>query len=129
MIAALAAARLAATSPAAGTDTNAPKPAAATDTAPGPELATAATKPAWRVQLASFRSAAEADVAWRRLRIYLPELLDGLTATTVEADLGPERGIYHRLTAGPLDSGTAARALCRDIKQRAPRQGCLPLSR
>ena len=128
-VAALAAARLAATSPAAGTDAGAPKPAAAADTAPGPELATVATNPAWRIQLASFRSAAEADVAWRRLRNSLPELLDGLTAATVEADLGPERGIYHRLTAGPLDSRAAARALCRDIKQRAPRQGCLPLSR
>ena len=127
-VSALAAARLAAASPAAGTDTRAPKPAAA-DTSPGPELEAVTTNPVWRVQLASFRSAAEADVAWRPLRNSHPELFDGLTAATVEANLGPERGIYHRLTAGPFDSGTAARALCRDIKQRAPRQGCLPLSR
>jgi len=122
--AALAAARLAATSPAAGTDTAVPNPAETIDTA----ISTASSNPAWRVQLASFRSAAEADTAWRRLRSRLPELLGDLTATTVVANLGPERGIYHRLTAGPLDGSAVARELCRDIKQRAPRQGCLPLS-
>ncbi len=129
--AALVATKLAATSPAAGSETGAentvPKPTATSAT--GPVHATVATGPAWRVQLASFRSAEEAEMAWRRLKQRLPELLGGLKAATFEANLGPERGIYHRLTAGPLDSRTAAQALCRDIKQRASRQGCLPLSR
>jgi TPR repeat protein len=83
----------------------------------------------WRVQLASFRSAAEAEKAWRRLRSRLPELLGSLDANTVAADLGPARGVYHRLSAGPLDSRSAAQALCRDIKERMPSQGCLPVSR
>jgi TPR repeat protein len=130
-LAVLAASRLAAVAPASGSEPDAAKPAAA-KTAATPVTAGApgaAKRPAWRVQLASFRSADEAGVAWRRLTRRHPELLDGLKAEFVEADLGPERGIYHRLTAGPLDSGDAARALCRNIKERAPRQGCLPLSR
>ncbi len=128
-LAALAASRLAATSPAAGADTGAATPATAADTVAIPALVKPATGPVWRVQLASFRSAAEAEVAWRRLTSRLSDLLDGLKPETVEADLGPERGIYHRLTAGPLDGRAAARTLCRDIRQRAPRQGCLPLAR
>ncbi len=150
-LAALAAAPLAANAPAAETDIDGPKPLAeiapgpaaefaadpavemapgpAAEVTPGPAAAKIPATRTWRVQLASFRAPADAEVAWRRLSARHPELLAGLTAETVEADLGPERGIYHRLIAGPLDSRAAARALCRDIKQRTPRQGCLTLSR
>jgi len=105
------------------------QPPAAVDMAINPTPAAAASGPKWRVQLASVRSASEADLAWRRLKERHPKLLGDLAASTVEADLGPERGIYHRLSAGPLHDRAAARALCRDIKARAPRQGCLPVSR
>ncbi len=129
-LAALAASRLAAVAPASGSRPDAGELATKTAATPVTAAATSsAERTAWRVQLASFRSTDDAEVAWRRLTRRHPELLDGLEAKFVEADLGPERGIYHRLTAGPLDSGDAARALCRNIRERAPGQGCLPLSR
>jgi cell division septation protein DedD len=115
-------------SPTTSAESDAKEPAAdETDT--DPASAASAPTSGWRVQLASFRTAAEAELAWRRLKNRLPELFGGLKAETVEADLGPKRGVYHRLSAGPLDDRAAARALCRDIKERVPRQGCLPVSR
>jgi TPR repeat protein len=144
-LAALAAARIAETSPAAGIAATSPaagsEPAASrpapvetsaeteTETEAGRTEADAPVRSLIRVQLASFRSPMEAELAWRRLRKKHGGTLDGLTPEYVEADLGPERGIYHRLTAGPLDSLAAARALCHDIQQRAPRQGCFPVTR
>lgn len=151
-LAALAAARIAETSPASGAAATSPAgagepvasrpaPVAIDPPAPHPAPAPAETETAAsrteanepvrsiRVQLASFRSPIDAELAWHRLRKKYGGILDGLTPEYVEADLGPERGIYHRLTAGPLDSLAAARALCQDIKRRAPRQGCLPVSR
>jgi TPR repeat protein len=83
----------------------------------------------WGVQLAALRNAGAAETEVRRLRRSLGGLLDGLETRTVAVDLGPERGTAHRLILGSFPSRAAALSLCREIRQRSPRQGCLPRAR
>jgi cell division septation protein DedD len=79
----------------------------------------------WRVQLAAFRTEAEAEQSWRRLKSRFGDLLAGLDPIVRSAELS--RGTYHRLRAGPLESREAAFALCNAIKGRAAKQGCIPI--
>jgi hypothetical protein len=71
------------------------------------------------VQLASLKNGDRAvhEAEWRRLQGLYGDLLGELQLSVVEADLGPERGIFHRLRAGPL-SEAGARALCKALKER-----------
>lgn len=78
----------------------------------------------WRVQFASFRNIADAFNAWQSLKDAAGDTLAGVEPIVAPADLG-ERGIYHRLQAGPLASGDAARALCARVQSVATRQDCL----
>jgi cell division septation protein DedD len=118
--------------PAAGPETPAarddpPKPeVAASDPEPAPEAKPAARP--WRVQLASFRTVREANLAWDELtRAFGAEFQD-LRPDIVRVDLGPKRGVYHRLRAEPLANRGAAFAFCTRLKSKSPRQGCIPLS-
>jgi hypothetical protein len=76
------------------------------------------------VHLASYRSRKDAGRGWRELRGTYQQLLDGLTAEITQVDLGPDRGLYFRLNAGPMDSKAAAVDLCRKLKRR--HQYCKP---
>jgi TPR repeat protein len=86
----------------------------------------ATPRAAWRVQLASFRSMAEAAADWRRLTRAHPDLR-GQTPQYLRVDLGPPKGAYVRLLSAALSGREAAYALCARLKKRAPRQGCIPI--
>ena len=70
-----------------------------------------------RVQLFSARSRDRALAAWGRLSSEEKELLGSLTHRVVEARI-PKRGVFYRLSAGPLADNTAARRLCGLLKGR-----------
>ncbi|MEX2453417.1 MAG: SPOR domain-containing protein, partial [Rhodospirillaceae bacterium] len=90
-----------------------------------PERSANTAKPEeWRVQFASFRNISDAFNAWQSLKNAAGDTLAGVEPIVVPADLG-ERGVYHRLQAGPLASGNAARALCARVQSAATRQDCL----
>ena len=76
-----------------------------------------------RVQLAAFRSPERAEVGWGRILEAHRDLLDALDHWVVRVDLGAEKGIFHRLQAGPLTDAETAKALCETLKARE--QGCL----
>ena len=77
----------------------------------------------YKVQLAAIRSPQLAQQEWKRLRSKHTDLLGRLDLSVSRADLGPSRGIFFRLRAGPLPDETAARALCAKLAQR--KVGCL----
>lgn len=108
----------------------APPPAPEPVTPPPPTVAppTAAPPPpkpapeaAWRVQVASRPTTAEAEEVLATLRRDHGDLVGETGAVIREADLG-DRGIWHRIQLGPL-TRTAARELCADLKKRG--QDCL----
>ncbi len=70
-----------------------------------------------RVQLFAARSEAGALAAWTRLSTEEKDLLDSLTPSVVKAEV-PEKGVFHRLRAGPLADKAAARRLCRLLERR-----------
>jgi len=78
---------------------------------------------AYRIQLAAFRNFAAAEKGWRRLSKAHEKLLTGLSPVIERADLGPGKGVFFRLQAGPLSDRAAAAALCAKLKAR--KQGCL----
>ena len=93
--------------------------------APAPRTpATGAGKaPAYRVQLATVRSLERAQGEWDRLRRKNTDLLGKLALSVVRADLGPKKGVFFRLRAGPLADEATARALCTKLTSR--KVGCL----
>jgi hypothetical protein len=76
-----------------------------------------------RVQLAAVRSPEQARGEWERLRRKNGDLLGKLRLFITKADLGPGKGIYFRLRAGPLASEAKAKALCASLAER--KVGCL----
>ncbi|MFQ5617912.1 MAG: SPOR domain-containing protein [Rhodospirillales bacterium] len=78
---------------------------------------------AYRVQLAAVRSLDRAQGEWDRLRRKNSDLLGKLALSVVKADLGPKKGVFYRLRAGPLADEAAARALCATLASR--KVGCL----
>jgi hypothetical protein len=76
------------------------------------------------VHLASYRSRKDAERGWTLVQRAYQQLLDGLTAEITEVDLGPDRGLYFRLNAGPMENEAAAVDLCRKLKRR--HQYCKP---
>jgi hypothetical protein len=100
----------------------APKPA------PGPAekpLAVPAEKPAlaagggpFRVQIAATRDEAAAHTEWQRLRTAHGDLLGGLSANVVKADLAG-KGVYYRVQAGPVKDHAQAERLCDELKKFA----------
>ncbi len=53
------------------------------------------------------------------------DTIDGREAIFQRVDLGPDKGVYHRLQMGPFASRAEARALCQRIREKAPEQPCL----
>lgn len=91
-----------------------PEPAAKTATA---APASAATSGGIRVQLGSLRSPEAARDEWQRLKRLHSDLLGGLTAIAVRAEV-PDKGTYYRVEAGPLADAAAASHLCGELKKR-----------
>lgn len=72
-------------------------------------------------QLGAFKSEAEAKDAWNKLYAVHKEKLPVSKPFVEQADLG-EKGVFHRLQAGPLASEDEARALCKYLQSH--KQGC-----
>lgn len=96
--------------------------AAAPSTPPVTTPLAAVASGAFRVQIGSYRSEAGALAGWKILQSAHGLLLRNLKPTIVSADLG-DRGVFHRLQAGPLADRGAAGTLCNSLKAR--KQGCL----
>ena len=112
--------------------TPAPKPAVAAP-APAPEpVSTPAPAPAaapaavaagdYLVQIAAFRSDAEAQAAWTKLKGKNEDLLGTYSPNVMQADLGA-KGIYFRLRFGPFSTRDDAISVCESLKAR--KQDCL----
>lgn len=80
----------------------------------------------WTVQLASFRTVEEVNIAWKTLSRRHKALFAELEPTVRKVELG-EKGVYHRLHAGPLDDKAAARTFCKRLRERESDQGCFPI--
>ena len=76
------------------------------------------------VHLASYRSRKGADRGWGQLRRAHREILDNLESEITKVNLGPRKGIFYRLKAGPVADKAAAAEVCRKLKSR--RQYCVP---
>lgn len=92
-----------------------PPPPRIAAVAPPPAPPPAATQPgktggAWRVQLASVRSEAEAQAEWRRLSGRHGDVLKGLSLQVARADLGA-KGVYYRVQGAGTDEA-GAREVC-----------------
>ena len=98
---------------------NPPKPK------PVPPPPKKAAKPtlAYQIQIAAVRSPSRARGEWKRLQHKHRSLLGNLKLSIIKADLGPKKGIYYRLRAGPVADEPAARSLCVMLKKR--KVGCL----
>jgi cell division septation protein DedD len=77
----------------------------------------AALKNGYRIQIASLKSKAAANTAWRKLQNKHPSLFGRLSPNIVRAVI-PGKGTYYRLQAGTIKGQTAARALCSQAKKR-----------
>jgi cell division septation protein DedD len=83
-----------------------------------PPVANAARPGGVRIQLGSLRSEDLAREEWERLKKKNADLLGKLTANTTRADLG-DKGIYYRITAGPVADKPAAERICGELQQRS----------
>ncbi|MEQ8248333.1 MAG: SPOR domain-containing protein [Alphaproteobacteria bacterium] len=117
--------------PAAEAVPAAPRPPAAAPASAAqeaPQSATSSVAPvpvasgSFRVQLAAYRSPEAAQNGWQALKTRYEDLLGALEPTVVRVDLG-ERGVFHRLQAGPYTDGGAAEAACTTL--RARNQACI----
>ncbi|MBT4464634.1 MAG: hypothetical protein HOC60_08130 [Rhodospirillaceae bacterium] len=73
---------------------------------------------AYKVQLGAVRSEELAANEWKRLLKKNNDLLGSYSMTVVRADLGPGKGVYFRLRAGPIAGEDVARALCKNLVER-----------
>ncbi|WP_135078612.1 SHOCT domain-containing protein [Terasakiella sp. SH-1] len=76
------------------------------------------------VHLASYKSKRDASRGWTQLKRTHRSLLGGLSSEVSQVNLGPGKGVFYRLLAGPLDSKSEASNLCRKLKSK--RQFCEP---
>ena len=103
-------------------DTAADKPVSTTPE-PAPATARAGERVeiligSFRLRLASYRQPANAEKGWDILSAKHSDLLANFNYAVAEVDLGAEKGIYHRLEAGPAGSLAEAQAVCAEIKVR-----------
>jgi len=91
----------------------------AASASPAPSAPTANLSGAGRVtvQLAAFRTRANAEGGWQRLRAAHPDQLGDRALIMREADLG-DRGIYYRVGTGPFADVAAAKAFCAQLRAR-----------
>lgn len=85
------------------------------------KTATAKAKPTGpqpAIHIASYRSKKMAERGWREASAKHKSLLRGLKHGTRRVNLGPRKGVYYRLMAGPFASKGEAANLCRKLKRR-----------
>jgi hypothetical protein len=75
------------------------------------------------LQLAAVRQPEQAEKEWQRLQRTHAGLLGDLQISVVKADLGPQKGIFYRLRAGPLPDEATARQRCAGLSEQ--KVGCL----
>ncbi len=102
------------------------EPAPAVNRVPPSEMAARPKKsgPQPAVHLASYRTRKAANRGWSQLRRAHKSLLSELSSEITRVNLGPTKGIFFRLKAGPLKDKAAAADMCRKLKSR--RQFCEP---
>ena len=76
------------------------------------------------VHLASYKSREQADRGWTQLRRTYQTQLGNLQPEITSVDLGPGKGTFYRLKAGPLASDDAVKNVCNELKRQ--RQYCEP---
>lgn len=76
------------------------------------------------IHLASYRSKGKAQTGWKKIKRKHRKLLNKLESEIVKVNLGPGKGVFYRLKAGPLSGKSAAGRLCSKLKRR--RQFCEP---
>ncbi len=91
----------------------------AASTSPAVTTTQVAAAKVYTVQLASYRSEAEATAGWQTLTTEQQDLLAKLPHAVAKADLGADKGIYYRLQAGAFGDRQAAKALCSDLQTRS----------
>lgn len=74
--------------------------------------------PPYAVHITSYKKRSNVGKDWKRLVGAHPEQLMGLRVRVTPIDLGPPRGRFYRLKAGPLPSRQFANDLCRSLRQR-----------
>jgi hypothetical protein len=82
---------------------------------PAPATPEAAALGGYLVQVASQRSEAAAQAAFRALQAKFPAVLGPRSPSIRRADLG-DKGVYYRVTIGPFDTQDAADQVCTDLK-------------
>jgi hypothetical protein len=90
-------------------------PAPAQAVAPKPTAPPPIGTGEYRVQVAATRDEASGKSEYERMQRAHPELLSGLSAIVVRADLGA-RGVFWRVQAGPIADKAKAEKLCADLK-------------
>ena len=78
---------------------------------------------AYQIQIAAVRTPERATSEWARLKSKHGDLLSGYSLNVVRADLGPTKGIFYRLRAGPIAWEDVAKVLCDNLGKR--KVGCL----
>lgn len=112
-----------ATPPAAATPALAPAAAPPQQTAAVTPPSAAARAGGFKIQLAAYRTVEAAREGWTRVQASNRDLLGGLESSFAAVDLGPGKGVFHRLQAGPFADATAAQSACEAL--RARNQGCI----
>jgi hypothetical protein len=78
---------------------------------------------AYQIQIAAVRTSDRARSEWARLKSKHGDLLGDYSLNVVRVDLGPTKGIFYRLRAGPIAWEDVAKALCKNLGKR--KVGCL----
>lgn len=76
----------------------------------------------WVVQIASFRSEADAEAAWVAFRTRFSDISAGLVPDVVQVEI-PNRGTYHRLRIAAFETRDGAVSFCSTLQSRG--QDCL----
>ena len=97
-------------------------PPAATTPAVSAGVAGVDVTGAWVVQIASFRTAADAEAAWLAFRTRYSDISTGLAPDVASAEI-EGRGTYHRLRIAAFTTRDAANAFCATLQSRG--QDCL----
>ncbi|WP_051661294.1 SPOR domain-containing protein [Bosea sp. 117] len=93
----------------------APAPAATAAPATAPAATASTGQSGYFVQIASQRSQADAQAAFRATQSKFPGILGSYSATYRRADLG-DRGIYYRAQVGPFAGRDQANQLCQSLR-------------
>lgn len=80
--------------------------------------ATGKSDNSFKVQLGAVRTPEHAHLEWERLSNKHFEFLGGMELFVTKIDLGPGKGIFYRLRAGPVSGEAAAGELCANLTAR-----------